>query len=166
MNHALTANPRSLTARLRKSAGALAATLLVAGLVAGCGSDDEKKSEGSAATPTTEEFCTAYNSLFDSITAGEQPSDAEAVKALKDWASSLESAGIPDGMPEDAQRGEEVVISTIGSLADDATTEDIQAVGSDLSTEDEADSTAFGAYAQKSCTPSPSAPSAPESSAG
>ncbi|WP_372730082.1 hypothetical protein [Nocardioides sp.] len=158
MKHARTTGLISGATRLRRSGGILAATLLVAGLGAGCGSD-EKKSEETADAPTTAEFCTAYNSLFESIEAGEQPTDAEAVAALKSWAAELESTGAPEDMPEDAQAGREIVVETIESLDDDATTEDIQAVGSDLSAEDEKSSTAFGAYAQKTCTEIPGDPS-------
>lgn len=141
----------------------VAATLVVAGsLTAGCGSDESKQAAPEAAT--TEEFCAAYNSLFESFSAAEPPSDEESVEALKDWSAEMKQTGTPEDMPEDAQRGFDLVVETVAGVSDDATQADIQALSDDFSAEEKTDSEAFGKYATETCpTPAPSLPSESES---
>ncbi len=143
----------------------IAATFVVAGLTAGCGGDDgaDKGTETAPKAASTEEFCTAYTSLFESFSAGETPSDEEAVTALKTWATDLEETGTPEEIPADARRGFDLIITTVDGLEDDATQADIQKLTEDMSTEEQADSTAFGSYAQTTCpTPVPGAPETEE----
>ena len=126
----------------------VAATLVVAGsLTAGCGGGGSDDAAPAAAT--TEEFCAAYNSLFESFSAAEPPSDKESVKALKDWSAEMKQTGTPEDMPEDAQRGFDLVIDTVSDVSDDATQADIQALSDDFSDEEKTDSEAFGKYATR-----------------
>ncbi len=127
----------------------LVAALLVAGsLTAGCGGD------GGAAAPesaSTEDFCQAYNGLFDAFSASEAPSDEESVKALKDWAAEMKGTGTPKDVPKDARRGFEVILETVDKIDDDATQDELKDLTDDLSTSDQDDSAAFGEYATKTC---------------
>ena len=140
------------------------ATLVVAGaLTAGCGGDD-KTVEAAPAAATTDEFCAAYNSLFESFSAAEPPTDEESVKALKDWSAEMKDTGTPEEMPEDARRGFDLVVDTVEGVPDDASQADIQALSDGFSDEDKTDSEAFGKYATETCpTPTPSVPSESES---
>ena len=137
----------------------VAATLVVAGsLTAGCGGGGSD--EAAPAVATTDEFCAAYNSLFESFSAAEPPTDEESVQALKDWSAEMKKTGTPEDMPEDAQRGFDLVIDTVADVSDDATQADIQALSDDFSAEEKTDSEAFGKYATETCpTPTPSLPS-------
>lgn len=138
----------------------MAAALLAAGsLTAGCGGDEDAAASGS---PSSREFCQAYNSLFDSFSASEAPSDEESVKALKAWAGELEETGTPEDIPEDARRGFEVILDTVDRIDDDATQDELKALTDGLGKQDQDDSAAFGEYATKTCPMEmPALPGAP-----
>lgn len=137
------------------------ATLIVAGtLTTACGGDGGSDAPKAAATPsaaTTEEFCTSYNSLYDAFPAGTQPTDKEAVAAIKKWAGDMEATGTPQDIPADAKKGFDLVTATIGDIAPDATQADIQKMSDDLTAAEQKQSQAFGAYATKTC-PMPGTP--------
>jgi len=138
-----------------------ASLVLVAGLGAGCGGgDDESKPEASAApssSVSTAEFCEAYNSLFQEFAGKPQPSDRQAVRAIKKWADELEQVGPADAMPADARKGYDLLVETIGKIENGATQADIQKLTSEFTAEQQQSSNTFGTWAQKTCpTPSPS----------
>lgn len=139
----------------------VATTLVVAGSLTACGGGDGGSSAPTSAS--TDDFCTAYNSLFDSISATEPPSDAESVQALRDWADELEQTGTPKEMSEAARRGFEVVVKTVQSVDKDASQADIQKLSDDFTADETSDSEAFGKYATETCpTPMPDMPEIPE----
>lgn len=131
----------------------VAATLVVAGsLTAGCGGESDEAAPAAAPTAaTTEEFCTAYNSLFESFSAAEPPTDKESVVALKEWSATMKETGTPEDIPEEALRGFELVIDTVEGVPDDATQADIQALSEEFSATEKTDSEAFGKYATETC---------------
>jgi hypothetical protein len=142
-----------------------ASLVLVAGIGAGCGGgDDESKPEASApsASVSTADFCEAYNSLFQEFAGKPQPSDKQAVRAIKKWADELEQVGPADAMPADAQKGYELLVKTIAKIKDGATQADIQKLTAEFTAEEQKSSNTFGTWAQKTCpTPSPSGAGAP-----
>jgi hypothetical protein len=133
----------------------MTATLVVAGaLSAGCGGDGGStaaKAEASPSAATTAEFCTAYNSLYDAFPAGTQPTDKQAVAAIKDWAGELKSTGTPKDMPADAKKGLDLVTTTVDKIEPDASQAEIQKLSDDMTSDQQAQSQAFGAYATKTC---------------
>ena len=109
-----------------------ASLVLVAGLGAGCGGGDDPEPETSETsavanpTSTTEEFCEAYTSLAKEFQAGTQPTDAQAVQAIKKWADELDEVGPPEDIPADARKGYELIVETVQKIEEDATQEDIE----------------------------------------
>src|SRR5690349_21357121 len=98
-----------MRATVRKAAVALAGTALAIGTLAGCGDD----SGGSAApdNASTEEFCDAFATLFTEIMAQAVTGDPDVtVKAIKEWAGTMQEVGTPDDMPDDVRDGFEVFI--------------------------------------------------------
>ena len=139
-----------------------ASLVLVAGLGAGCGGGDDPEPEASASaspSPTasaTEQFCEAYNSLLDQFTEGTQPTDQEAVAAIKKWADDLTQVGPPEEIPADARKGYDLIVETIEEIKDDATQEDIQKLTAQFSRAEQKSSVAFGQWVQQTCPlPSP-----------
>lgn len=130
----------------------VASLLLVAGTTAACG-DDSGSNDASDApqSASTDDFCDAYNGLFDKLMSSDSPSDDEAVKAFKDWASEMTNVGTPEDMPDDARRGFEVAISTISDIDDDASQKDLENLDDQLSDDEKKDSQAFGAWATETC---------------
>jgi hypothetical protein len=155
-----------------KHALTAASLVLVAGLGAACGGGDDPEPAASAsasASPTASDpdaFCEALNSLFEEFADGTQPTDRQAVRALKRWAGELEGAGPPEDMPSEAREGYELIVETVTKVEDDATQAEIQQQMTEGFTKaDRASTNAFGAWAQETCPPEPpaGAPSEDES---
>ena len=146
-----------------------ASLVLVAGLGAGCGGGDDPKpetSESSAANPTssTEEFCETYNSLFKKFQDGTQPTDKQAVQAIKTWADDLDEVGPPEDIPADANKGYELIVETVQKIKDDATQADIQKLTAAFTKAERVSSNAFGKWAQSTCPLQPSGAPSDDSS--
>jgi hypothetical protein len=73
------------------------------------------------------------------------------IKALKDWAADIEKVGTPSDMPDDARHGFELFVDEAKKIEDDATLEDLQNLGEDLSSEDQADGEAFSTWTTENC---------------
>lgn len=134
----------------------MTATLVAAGVLsAGCGGNDggaaTAKPEESPSAATTTEFCDAYTSLSEAFPAGVQPTDKQAVAAIRAWAGTMRSTGTPRGIPADAQRGFDLVLATVGKIEPDATQEDVRKLSDDMTTDQQAESQAFAAYASDTC---------------
>jgi hypothetical protein len=145
----------------------LVVSVLLAGLLTGCGSSDSSGGAGggAGASPTVKEFCQPFVDMVQTLTTkGATMSDADAVKLAKDLAQKLKDVGTPADMPADAKRGIETVVEKLLALPDDATKDEIQAA-QDLTDAQKADSQALGDYITKNCVsalmpsglPSPSA---------
>ena len=128
-----------------------ASLVLVAGVGAGCGGGDEKSGDAAPAAATTADFCESYNSLFDAFSNGKQPTDQEAVLAIKKWADELDQVGTPKDIPADAQDGYELIVSTVQKIKDDATQADVQKLTDAFSETEQKSSDAFGEWATKTC---------------
>jgi len=147
---------------------AVAATLVLAGSLAGCGGGDDEPEAAPSETTSTADFCETYNSLFESFAEGKQPTDAEAVKAIKTWADDLDEVGTPEDIPADAQDGYDLIVATIQKIEDDATQADVQKLTDAFSAAEQKSSDAFGKWATEACplqTPSGSPSEGSSSSA-
>src|SRR5215210_6360720 len=144
--------PRSPMKRTSRRAGlpfsVLASLLLVLGLVAGCGGSDSSGAAddggGAAAGPptdaSTEEFCGTFLELIEQASqSGSDISDADAVKLAKDAADRLQEVGTPEDMPAEARRAFEKAIELIGSIPDDASRKEMDAIADDLTEEQQQD---------------------------
>jgi hypothetical protein len=129
----------------------LAAPLLVVGLLAGCGDDGGGDAADAPTDATVEEFCQPFVDMYqDVVSKGEGISDADAVKIAKDTADKLREAGTPEGMPEDARKGWELVIEKLNELDENATKEEVQAA-QNLSVEEQKYSDALAQYVASKC---------------
>ena len=154
---------------------ALAALLLVLGLVAGCGNSDSSNADagdggGSAAGPPTdasvEDFCGTFLDLIEQASqAGSDISDADALKLAKDAADRLEEVGTPEDMPEDARRAFETAIEKIRSIPDGATQKEMDEIADDLTEAQQQDLAALSDYVTQKCMGqlNPSASTEPDS---
>jgi hypothetical protein len=145
----------SRTARTapRRLATAAAALAVVASLAA-CNGDSGGGS-GSAAPDdaSRDDFCSAFNSLFDTVLSSATSGGdiGKAIAALKEWAADIEDVGTPADMPDDARHGFELFVEQAKGLDEDASMEELQNLGEDLSEADQADGEAFGDWTTKNC---------------
>ena len=136
---------------------AAGAVLALGGLTACGGSDgsDGGGGDGSADAPadaTKDEFCEAFTDLYDKVLAGSGSGDSsDTVKAFKEWAGDMKEVGTPSEMPDDARHGFEVFVDTALELDDNASPDDLQNLGDDLSQEDQDAGDTFGDWATENC---------------
>jgi hypothetical protein len=128
------------------------AALTIAGLalaftgVTGCGSDD------APADASEEDFCANFTEFDETLQSfGDDPDVGAVVKAMKGAADDMEETGTPEDMPDDARAGFEFTIDKLQGLDDDASEEDVAALGEDISESDEKDSAAFDEYLSDTC---------------
>lgn len=125
--------------------------LVLAGLT-GCGGDDDGGGSSASGDASTDDFCAAFNGLYEKVlTQASEADSADMIKALKEWAADIEDVGTPDEMPEDARHGFEVFVDTAKDIDDDATLDDLQNLGDDLSEKDEKDGEAFSDWTTENC---------------
>ncbi|GAA1779863.1 hypothetical protein GCM10009795_027560 [Nocardioides hankookensis] len=137
-----------------------------AGLTGCGGSDSDGGDSGNDASKsvTKDGFCEKFNELYDNLAGASSDDPTTAIKGVKDWAAEMEDYGTPSELSDDERDGFDVVISTFEGIDDDATAEDLQNLGDDVSAEDNKSAEAFGSWTTKNC-PSPSVPSAPSDDA-
>lgn len=128
-----------------QKSGLLAASLvLVTASVAGCG--------GGAPTDASEkEFCASLTSLFTDLGSLTDASEKEALASIKAWAQDLGRVGTPEGIPDDARAGFELMIEQVGDLDANDTTEDFQRLDEQLSETEQTASAAFERYSADTC---------------
>lgn len=137
----------AMTAALKVLAGMALAAALTA-----CGGSDEGGSEAAPDDASTSDFCEGFNGLFEKVVGQATSGDSSAmISALKDWAADMEDIGTPSDMPEDARNGFEVFLEQAKDLDEDASLDDLQNLGDDLSEGDQADGEAFGAWTEENC---------------
>lgn len=130
---------------------------LVASLSLVACSDDGDGSDGgsSSSAPddaSLDDFCGAFNGLFDGVMAEAASGDSAAmVRALKDWAADIEEVGTPADMPGDARDGFALFVSQAGDIDEDATLADLERLGEGLSEADQADGEAFSDWTTAHC---------------
>jgi hypothetical protein len=134
----------------RAAVSAVAGLALAASMTACGGSDGDSGS--SSGTASTSEFCDGFNGLFKKVLAQAASGDSAAmISALKDWAGDMEDIGAPSKMPDDAQHGFELFLDQAKDLDEDASLDDLQNLGDDLSEGDQADGAAFSEWTTKNC---------------
>ena len=142
------------TARSMRRTAAAASLALVASLTA-CGGDSGGGSGSSAPdNASLDDFCQAFNGLFDTVMAQATSGDADAsamITALKKWAADMEDVGTPSDMPDDARHGFELFVDQAKKLDENATLQDLENLGEDLSSDDQADGEAFSEWTTKNC---------------
>lgn len=135
----------------RKVAVALAGATLAIGTLAGCG-DDGSDASSAPDNASEEDFCEAFGSFFTDILGQAMQGDpSDAVEAIKDWAEEMQDVGLPSDAPEEVRDGFEVFVAAAQDLPDDASLEDLQALGDDLSEADQEAGDAFGDWAAEKC---------------
>jgi hypothetical protein len=125
---------------------------LVFGGLTGCGGDDG----GSSSAPddaSKTDFCEAFNGFYEKVVsqATESADSSAMIKALKEWAGDIEDVGTPSEMPEDARHGFELFIEAAKDIDDNASIEDLQNIGDDLSDADQKDGQAFSDWTTDNC---------------
>ncbi|QZY29246.1 hypothetical protein [Nocardioides coralli] len=139
---------------MRTTRSRAAGLVLLAGLLTGCGGEGGQDGQGGQAAPddaTQEEFCDAYAGLFSNF--GEMdPNDTSAgIRAFQDWAEEMEQVGTPEDIPEDARRGFEVMLDSIAEIDPEASEEELNRLGEDLSPGDQESGNAFVTWATQEC---------------
>jgi len=140
--------------RTTRAALTIASVALVLTGLTACGGDSDGGGSGSAAPDdaSKDDFCTAFNGLYEKVMADLTSADtSKAITAFKDWAADMKKVGTPDDMPEDARRGFEVFVDAAQDIDDDATIDDLQNLGGDLSKADQDAGDTFGDWASENC---------------
>ena len=126
---------------------------LVLGTAAACGGGS-----GAPTDASEEDFCAAYQSVAEDIgdlglESGEEPDMGKVVDAMKGWGEELEEVGTPEDIPEDARKGFEVAVDTLGDLDADElkSIEDFDKLEEDLSESDQEAADAFDEWANETC---------------
>jgi hypothetical protein len=126
--------------------------LTIAGLalaltgVAGCGDD------GAPTDASEDDFCANLTTLEEELGSfGEDPDVATVVEVMKGIADDMVETGTPEDMPDDAREGWQLTMDAMQDLDDDASEEDVAALGSDFSDSDEEKTAAFDDYLDKTC---------------
>ena len=139
-------------ATARRTMLALASTALVIGTMAGCGGGGGGSGSSAPDNASKEEFCGAFATLFKDILAQAMTDDPNVtVKAMKDWAAEMQDVGTPEDMPDDVRDGFEIFVDAARDLPEDASLDDLQSFGDDLSEDDQAAGEAFGDWATEEC---------------
>jgi hypothetical protein len=142
-----------------KRTSVAAVLLLVLGLVAGCGggsssgaADDSAAAGGPPTNASVEDFCGAFMDLVRQVSeAGDDITDAQAVKLAKQLAGNLADVGTPADMPADARRAFENALEIILSFPDDATRADMTKGALDLTDDQKKDQSALNHYITGTC---------------
>ena len=116
-------------------------------------SDNSGDSGDAADAPddvSVDDFCGAYSDYFAELQKAGNGTDLD-VGTIKDFAEKLSELGTPADIPADARNGFEVSIDAAADLPDDASSEDLASLQSDVSADDQADAMAFGQYVVKTC---------------
>jgi hypothetical protein len=73
------------------------------------------------------------------------------IEDLQAWAADMEEVGTPAEMPADARAGFELFVDRAGDLEEDASLDDLEHLGEDLSEAEQADGRAFSAWTAENC---------------
>lgn len=127
----------------QKLPGLLTATLVLVGASAvGCGGG------GAPSDATEKEFCDSLNSLFEDVDLSAEPSEKEAVAAIKDWGKGLEEVGTPEKISDDAREGFDLMIKQVSEIS---AQDDFAKLDDALSDSEKKASAAFEDYAETTC---------------
>ncbi|MCW2774625.1 MAG: hypothetical protein JWN91_2951 [Nocardioides sp.] len=137
-----------------RAAVTVAGMALVLGGLTGCGGGSGGGGGGASAPDdaSKKDFCAAFNGFYEKVVSQATDADsASMIKALKEWAGDIEDVGTPSEMPEEARHGFELFIAAANDIDDDATLEDLQIIGDDLSDADQKDGQAFSDWTTDNC---------------
>ncbi|MDN4161277.1 hypothetical protein [Nocardioides abyssi] len=145
--------PKTRTRTLRRAV-ATSSLLLLAPFAAACGGDDDEASSAPQ-DASSDEFCEAYTSIFDSLLAA--PSDSSqadqekaAVDALKDWSKRMRDVGTPEDLPDDARQGFELVLEEASDIDDVSDLDDLQD-SQDYDADEQKQAEALNTWITKNC---------------
>ena len=150
-----------------KIAGIAVALGGLAGGLAGCGGSDGDSGGSASDAPkgaSKDGFCEKFNDLYANLAQSDPKDTSAAIKGIKDWVGTMEDYGTPSEMSDEARDGFEVVISTFKSVDEDASLQDLQNLGDDVSAADNKAAEAFGDWTRENC-PAPDVPGLPSDSA-
>jgi hypothetical protein len=134
------------------AATTIAGMALVLGGLTGCSGDSAGGGSSAPDDASTKDFCAAFNGFYEKVVSRATDADSAAmIAALKDWAGDIEDVGTPSEMPEEARHGFELFIAAANDIDDDATLEDLQNIGDDLSDADQKDGQAFSDWTTDNC---------------
>lgn len=142
------------------------------GALTGCGGSDgdgapkadaSKSDAPNADAPTsdapkdvsTDEFCEKFLGLAKQLVKIDIKDPGNSIAKIKVWADGMEDYGTPSEMSDEVRQGLEVVVTRFVELPADATVEELQTVGADLSAEDNKAAQAFGNWTGKNCPQQP-----------
>lgn len=133
-----------------------ASLVLVAGAVAGCGSDSSSQDKAAPSGPPTDasvtEFCGTFKTIGQDVAKlGKDAKDSEIVAALKKAGTQLDDTGTPKDIPSSARQGFEITVKLIKDLDSNATQADIGKIDDGLSSTQKKQETAFNEYVAKTC---------------
>jgi hypothetical protein len=138
-----------------RAAVTIAGMVLVFAGLTGCGGDSDSGGGGGSSAPddaSKADFCAAFNGFYDKVVSKATDDDsAGMVKALKEWAGDIEDVGTPSEMPDDARDGFALFVKAAQDIDDDATLDDLQNIGDDLSEADQRDGQAFSDWTTDNC---------------
>jgi hypothetical protein len=137
---------------IKRASGAASAAVLLALSLSACGGD-------APTDASTADFCDAWNGQQDAFSdidpEGSPSEQAESLTdALKKWGEELEEVGTPEGIPDDARDGFQVIVDTVADLdADDVekAIEEQDAEFLEPSEDDKKKTDAFEQYAGEEC---------------
>ncbi|GAA4369386.1 hypothetical protein [Nocardioides caricicola] len=119
-----------------------ALALVLTGSMAGCSGSDEPEAS------SKDDFCAEFNGLVEDVLGAGVD---DQVTAVKDWAADMEDVGVPDEMPDDAERGFALFLDHAADLDEDMGVDDLSRLGADLSDDERADGEAFTGWVQDNC---------------
>lgn len=122
--------------------------LLVSTFLSACGGGGSPAGEASE-----EEFCTAYNTLYDNLGDIASGDDEAAIEGMKEWGEKMSEVGTPDDISDEEREGFELLLTALEDVDPDASAEELKQIGEDFSSDDENAIEAFTAYAVKTCPP-------------
>lgn len=120
--------------------------LLVGAFLTACGGGG-----GAPADASEEEFCTAYNKLYDNLGDIASGDDKAAIEGMKEWGDGMAEVGTPEDIPDDARNGFELLLEALDDVDPDASAEDLQQIEDDFSDDEQKDMDAFSTYAGETC---------------
>lgn len=130
-----------------KKALMTASLVLVAGTLVGCGGADGGSAPDSA---SEEDFCAAFVKISEETSADSSDTEAQ-IEQAKEAAEELADVGTPEGIPEDARKGFELIIDLINEVESDASEEDLTGIFEELSEDEQKSFTSLFTYVSETC---------------
>ena len=124
-----------------------ASLVFVAGTLVACGGAD---GGGAPRSSSEEDFCAAFLKISEEASGDSSDTEAQ-IEQAKDAAEELADVGTPEGIPDDARKGFELMIQLIDEVESDASEEDLNGVFEELSEDEQKSYTSFFTYVSETC---------------